>query len=843
MGRNDEQVKIRGFRIELGEIEARLLENELVTEAVVLALGVEGNKRLVAYVVAESTKQLASTLRQHLSTSLPEYMVPAAFVRLDSLPFTANGKLDRRLLPAPDVSAYVAQDYEAPRGDIEIALAEMWEELLKIDQVGRHDNFFTLGGHSLLAVQMIEQLRRIGLSLSVRALFDTPVLSVLAASLNTHQAAPDTPANLITTATTEITPELLPLIDITQGDIDGIAEQVLGGISNIQDIYSLSPLQDGILFHHMMATEGDPYLLIAGYAFRNRALLDRYLDAVQQIVDRHDILRTAVVSRNITVPAQVVLRKAPLSITELKLDPSDGSIVSQLMQLYDARKYRIELHDAPLTRFIITQDTGGRWIMVQLLHHIIGDHSTLEIMDEEIKTILCGKADTLAAPQPFRNLVAQVRLGLTVQEHEEFFSEMLSDIDTPALPYGLSDVHREGAGVTETHLMLPQDLNDRLRRHAKRLGVSPASFCHLAWAQVIAATSGQQQVVFGTVLFGRMQGGSGADRAMGLFINTLPLRVDVEDAIVLESVRKVQTDLATLLEHEHASLALAQRCSNIPSGSPLFSALLNYRHNATPFTQVETYDGIEALEGHERTNYPFVLSVEDFGTSFGVTVQVVKPYSSASVCGYMQQALQSLANALEHTPDTPIQRLKVIPAEEQNLLVHTWNNTESSFPSNQCVHHVFEAQVRERPDAIALVHGDQTLTYRELNARANHLAQRLIKAGVKPGDLVPTLLLRSIDLITAQLAIVKAGAAYVPIDVKAPADRQAYIVSDSGARLLVTGEHTAVHDSIQVQLFRLRDSDTRDLDQRDLPISIGTVGSSLDTAYVMYTSGSTGLPK
>ncbi|KAF9937344.1 hypothetical protein BGZ70_006689, partial [Mortierella alpina] len=167
---------------------------------------------------------------------------------------------------------------------------------------------------------------------------------------------------------------------------------------------------------------------------------------------------------------------------------------------------------------------------------------------------------------------------------------------------------------------------------------------------------------------------------------------------------------------------------------------------------------------------------EDFGTSFGVTVQVVKPYDSASVCGYMQQALQSLADALEHTPDAPIQGLKVIPAEEHDLLINSWNQSESSFPAHQCVHHVFESQVRERPEAIALVHGDQTLTYRELNARANNLARQLIDAGVKPGDLVPTLLLRSIDLVTAQLAIVKVGAAYVPIDVKAPADRQAYIV-------------------------------------------------------------------
>ncbi|KAF9971554.1 hypothetical protein BGZ75_001827, partial [Mortierella antarctica] len=268
-------------------------------------------------------------------------------------------------------------------------------------------------------------------------------------------------------------------------------------------------------------------------------------------------------------------------------------------------------------------------------------------------------------------------------------------------------------------------------------------------------------------------------------------------------------------------------------------AILNYRHYAAPPTETDTDNGIEAIEGNERTNYPFTLSVEDFVSAFGVTVQVVQPYDSLSICGYMQQALQSLADALEHSQDAPIRSLKVLPAEEQDLLVHSWNQTKSSFPADQSVHHVFEEQVRERPEAIALVHGNQTVTYRELNVRANDLARRLIDAGVKPGDFVPILLMRSIDLITTQLAIIKAGAAYVPIDAKAPADRQAYIVSDSGARLMVTGEHTAVHDSIRVPLFRLKNIDAKDL----YPLSIGTIGSSVDTAYVMYTSGSTGMPK
>ncbi|KAF9994088.1 hypothetical protein BGZ80_007921, partial [Entomortierella chlamydospora] len=294
-------------------------------------------------------------------------------------------------------------------------------------------------------------------------------------------------------------------------------------------------------------------------SFDNKDVLDRYLDAVQKVVDRHDILRTAIIWENLSVPAQVVLRNVKLSIVELSLDPTDGDIINQISRLTDPQ-----------------------------------DHP-----------------QTLADPQPFRNLIAKTREGQGAHGHEHFFVEMLTEIDTPALPYGLSDVRHDGFDVTESHVMLSQDLNNRLRGQAKRMGVSLASLCHLAWTQVVSRTSGQEQVVFGTVLLGRMQGGSGSDRAMGLFINTLPIRIDVRDKSVERSVRQTQADLAALLEHEHASLALAQRCSSVASGTPLFSTLLNYRHNTGNPSDNSDIPGMTVLDGQERTNYPFMISVED----------------------------------------------------------------------------------------------------------------------------------------------------------------------------------------------------------------------------------------
>ena len=259
LGRNDFQVKLRGFRIELGEIEARLAEHAGLREAVVIAReDIPGDKRLVAYYTTQPSEEdtlSAEQLRSHLSAVLPEYMVPAAYVRLLSLPLTPNGKLDRKALPAPEQDAYAVSGYEPPQGSIETTLASIWAELLKLDRVGRHDNFFALGGHSLLAVSLIERMRRSGLKMDVRMLFATPTLADLAATVDADAPAVEVPPNRIPADCQAITPEMLPLVALTPQQIETIVSSVPGGASNLQDIYPLAPLQEGILFHHLMKVE------------------------------------------------------------------------------------------------------------------------------------------------------------------------------------------------------------------------------------------------------------------------------------------------------------------------------------------------------------------------------------------------------------------------------------------------------------------------------------------------------------------------------------------------------------------------------------------------------------
>ncbi|MER8785366.1 amino acid adenylation domain-containing protein [Mesorhizobium sp. M1006] len=669
------------------------------------------------------------------------------------------------------------------------------------------------------------------------------MLADLAASLGSHHEVA-VPANLITEHSTAITPQMLPLIELAQPEIDRIVATVPGGVGNIQDIYGLSPLQDGILFHHLLATKGDPYLLVSQMAFAERGQLERYLGAVQQVVDRHDILRTAFVWEGLSSPAQVVWRRAPLEVTEVELDACDGSGAEELRRRFDPRRHRIGLGRAPLLRFGIAREPGsGRWLLLELQHHLIGDHTTLEVMHAEVRAVLGGQAHELAAPQPFRNLVAQARLGVDAKAHEEFFQEQLADIDEPTMPFGLGEVRGDGSGVGEARRMLPQALNDRLREQARRLGVSLASLCHLAWGQVVARSSGREQVVFGTVLFGRMHAGAGADRALGLFINTLPVRLDLDGTGVAASVRTTHARLSELLAHEHASLALAQRCSGVAAPAPLFSALLNYRHN-TPAAMAgsgtdDGLSGVEWLGGEERTNYPLTLSVEDYGEALGLTAQVVEPVSADRVCGYMQHVLEQLAEALERAPDRPVRELDILPAAERTYLLEDLNRTAAAYPSQRCVHELFEAQVRQAPEALAVVHEDERLSYGELNARANRLAHHLIGLGVRPGDCVATVLNRSVALVVAQLAILKAGGVYVPVDRALPSARQEWLMADCAARLVLSESDDDDLLEVTIPVLAIE------------PLMAGT-GSSADpglalsaeaAAYVMYTSGSTGLPK
>ncbi|WP_017905579.1 non-ribosomal peptide synthetase, partial [Pseudomonas asplenii] len=809
LGRNDNQVKIRGFRIELGEIETRLGRHPQVRDVAVLVREVApGDKRLVAWFSAEAAETpAAEALRDYLQGQLPDYMVPSAYVQLEALPLTANGKLDRKALPAPDQAALLSRDFEAPQGAVEIALARIWAEVLKVERIGRHDHFFELGGHSLLAVTLIERMRQAGLNADVRVLFSQPTLAALAAAIGSGREI-EVPRNLIEIGCQHITPQLLPLVELDQASIDRLVAAIPGGAANVQDIYPLAPLQEGILYHHMSAGQGDPYLLQSQMAFDSLAHLQAFAGALQQVVGRHDILRTSVHWDALERPLQVVRRQAELPVREVPTDPAAGDVLEQLQERFETRRYRLDIRQAPLLQLVYANDPLNRRIVAILMfHHLALDHTAMAVVVEEMHALLQRDGEGLVAPVPYRNYVAQARLGVGEQEHEAFFREMLGDIDEPTLPFGLQDVQGDGRDIEEAPLMLAAGLSRRLREQARRLGVSAASLMHLAWARVLGATSGRDQVVFGTVLMGRMQGGEGADRALGMFINTLPLRVEVDATAVREGVRATHERLTALLGHEHASLALAQRCSAVDAATPLFSALLNYRHSAheaLPAQAGGVWQGIHLLGGEERTNYPLTLSVDDLGSDFRLRVLASASLGPQRVAEYMQTALEQLAEALEQEGSVALNRLEILPAAQRQQLLEGFNASAVDFPRGQTVHGLFEAEAERRPEALAVVQGDMSLSYGELNRQANQLAHHLRTLGVQPDDRIAIRLHRGPRMLVGLLAILKAGAAYVPVDPALPGERQRYLLEDSAPLALLTqSEWRAQLPGLQVPVLEL----------------------------------------
>ena len=447
--------------------------------------------------------------------------------------------------------------------------------------------------------------------------------------------------------------------------------------------------------------------------------------------------------------------------------------------------------------------------------------------------------------------MAQARLGVSREEHEGFFRRMLEDVDEPTAPFGLLDVRGDGSGIEEARLALDDDLARRLRAHARRLGVSAASLCHLAWAQVLSKVTGRQEVVFGTVLFGRMQGGEGADRVMGLFINTLPIRIAMAKRARKSACGKRMHCCGDLMRHEHASLALAQRCSAVPAPAPLFSALLNYRHisgadKARSQEAMQAWQGVQWLRGEERTNYPFTLSINDLGDGFSLDAQTPASIGAMRVCEFMNTALESLAEALETSPAKAVRMIEVLPATERHRVLYEWNETKADYPSDKCVHQLIEAQAEKSPDAVAVVFEDQQLSYVELNVKANQLAHYLRELGVKPDDRVAICVERGFEMIVALMAVLKAGGAYVPLDPAYPVERLRFMIKDSAPVALLTQGHLReLFTGLPGRLPVLDLTDTaawqEKPDTNPDPSSIGLTPSHL--AYVIYTSGSTGMPK
>lgn len=633
-----------------------------------------------------------------------------------------------------------------------------------------------------------------------------------------------------------------PLAAPSPEELERIAQSVAYGAANIQDVYPLTPLQQGILFHHMLDGEGDPYLLRSVLGFGTRQKLDRFLQSIQAVIDRHDILRTSVHWEGLPEPMQVVQRRAVLPVIEWAMQGAmHGTAMDELLARTDPHRTRLDLRHGPLMAAHIIEDPEhGEWLLSLLSHHLIGDHVTLDLMMGEVALLLCGREDALPPTVPFRRHVAQTR-AIPAAEHDSFFLGQLGDIDEPTAPFGVLNVYGDAGKQSQATVALPAALSSLLRECARQLGVNVAVLFHVAWAMVLGRCTGRTDVVFGTVLSGRLQT-TGTERMMGMLINTLPIRISLGGASVEEVVRDTYQRTRALLEHEQASLAAAQGCSGVKPPMPLFTSLLNYRHSErSQHDDRASFEGIRLHSALERTNYPLTMNIDDFGDGFALNTKCTSTISAERMNVYLATALDGLARALSIAPRQPMKNIDVLPAAERMRLLFGLNDTGMDYLVEVTFPRLFEQQVERTPHATALVFNDQHMTYAQLNAQANRLAHHLIALGVGIEDRVVICLEREIAMIVALLAALKAGAAYVPLDPSQPTQRLSYMVQDSAPSAIITQRSArSLLGEVSVPII-----DTDD----EAWLSHGTDNPSLprlnsrSLAYVIYTSGSTGRPK
>ena len=863
-GRADNQVKVRGYRVELGAIESVLNNFEGINETAVVVTKSDTRKRIVAYFSATTTDLPIENIRAYLEQRLASYMLPGLIIQLDSIPINPNGKVDRNQLENMDVSQWVTADYQAPQTSTEKILCEVWQQVLDMEQVGTSDNFFELGGHSLLLIKLVSLIQSEGLVVNAQQIVGTKTLQELAEIIDgnaTKGTAYLAPENLIPDDCERITPQMLPLVQLSEEDIDELNGLVSGGMANIQDIYPLGPMQQGILFSHTMSHAHDPYILTVSMRIHSMTALEQLQGALQKIIDRHDALRTCVVWQGLSSAVQVVLRRAQLRVNFLTVENELAIDEQKAKRLLERQPAKMNLQRAPLLDLDVVSMQDERFLAHLNLHHIVSDQVGLEIIQKELVMLRSGLFSMLPPAVPYREFIAHTQCKAQTIDSDQFFTRMLADVDQPTAPFGLVNVQGDGSNILEKRVKLPGDVTEQILTLAKSFKISPAVIFHTAWAMVVAVCSGRDDVVFGSVMSGRLQGVTGAADTMGVFINTLPMRVRLENCSAQELIKRVGEILYQMLPYEQVPLSVAQKCSSLDNDTPLFSAFLNYMHSAeasTEVSQVNLLENVDLLDLQRRTNYPFNLSVDYSGDAFTLDLQLDASISCERVLDYIQTTLINLVNALSNKPETAWYDIAVMPDSERQQVLYEWNENRVAYPEQSTIVQLFEAQVSKTPDAFALSYDFEEWTYEELNQEANQLAhtlrQQYQSSFGKPlneDTLIGLYFDRSIEMLVSIIAVLKAGGAYVPISPDYPEQRTKFILGDTATPIVITQQKylsrlRGICDQMGEQgesaAILLAADNAANLSKAPVSnLDIYTHAHSL--AYVIYTSGTTGKPK
>ncbi|HKH47952.1 MAG TPA: amino acid adenylation domain-containing protein, partial [Thermoanaerobaculia bacterium] len=844
LGRIDEQVKVRGVRVEPGEVAAALLAHPEVREAVVLVREAPpGQPRLVAYAVLDRTdptdrSDLRPVLAAWLRDRLPQHMIPSAFVLLDALPLTTNGKIDRAALPVPERE--VRAEGEAPRTPVEELLAGIWSEVLGCASVGREEGFFDLGGHSLLATRVVSRIRGVlGVDLPLRALFEAPTVAGLARAVEAGRGAALPPA-LVPVPRDPAQPGL-PL---------SFAQQRLWVIDQLEPESAAYNVPIGLRLRGAL----EPALLARIFA---------------EVVRRHEVLRTTFAERadrpvQIVAPPESARPELPLVDLSHLPEPEREAAARALAGAEGARPF--DLRRGPLLRRLLVRLGARDHLLLVTLHHIVSDGWSVGILVREVAAL--HGAFSQGRPSPLPELPVQYAdfavwqrqwlRGAVLEEQLAAWRRRLAGapqvLDLP------TDRPRPTAQTfhgARRPVVLPAGLTAAVREVSRREGATPFMTLLAAWAAVLGRHAGQDDLLVGAPVAGRNR--QETEGLIGFFVNTLVLRADLTGAPpfaeVLRRVREEALEAFTRQDLPFERLVEEVVAQRDLARSPLIQVLFSLEQNVAEERLEIPGLALAALADEGRSAlFELVLSLDEGPEGIAGTLEhntdlfdgATAERLAARFMVLLEGALADPGRAL---PDLPL----LLPAELEQVLWE-WNDTRREYPRQASLPELFAAVAREHPEAPAIVGADGTVwTYRRLDAASSRLARHLQGLGVGPESAVGISMERSAELILGTLAIVKAGGAYVPLDASYPDERLAFMLADTGARVVLvhaaTRERMAALGSALVEVGK-DGKDNKDSKERESPVPLQSLQSSMSLgggehhlAYVIYTSGSTGRPK
>ncbi|HEX7182946.1 MAG TPA: amino acid adenylation domain-containing protein [Thermoanaerobaculia bacterium] len=836
LGRIDHQVKVRGFRIEPGEIEAVLARAPEIAEAAVVVRERGREKFLAAYLVPKPGAEVRiEALRAFLKEKLPEYMVPAAFLSLDALPLTPSGKLDRKALPDPDSARPDLEvSYVAPRDEVEQVLADAWSAVLGVERIGVHDNFFSLGGDSIRSIGALAQIREKGLDLSLQQLFQHPTIAELAAQVRPaprdedSAAGPAAPFSLISAADRARLPE------------------------DLEDAYPLTSLQAGMLFHREQTLDAPVFHNLNSWHLRLEFDRQAFEKALLHLAARHPILRTSFDLTSYSEPLQLVHRQAvfPVEVEDLRglSEVEQAKVIAAFCDRELHRPFDLSAH--PQIRFHIHLRGDGIIQFTLTENHAILDGWSLHTLFDDLLRLyfafLRGESPDLPALQTrFRDFVALERHALSSPEFREFWDRRLSGGTVLKLPRWPGSSLRPGEQrLRSVHADIPIDVNEALSRLAQAESVPLKSVYLAAHLKVLSFFCGQTDLLTGLSSNGRIESVDG-HRVCGLFLNTLPLRQRLPGGSWRELVRQTHENEKEMLPYRRYPLGAVQERWGREALLETSFVYLNF-HVMKDVLRSEGLQQVEAPAMVEQTNFAvmtaFQHSLADSSAihlSMNCDRAVLDDAQIDALAGYYLATLRAMAL----DPSSRYDLFCPLSEAERTMILAQWNDAPSSSPVQRgLAHERFEEQAERAPDLACLVSEGESLDFSEVNRRANQLANRLRRTGVGPEHRVAICLERSPELVVAILGVLKAGAAYVPLDPASPPERLRSILEDAQAAAVLTAERWREPLSgcrsplicLDVERIAL------EAERSDNPAHTATAAN---LAYVIYTSGSTGTPK